>query len=176
MVRTTGTQTISGDKTINNVIIGEAFDNKNTVTQFDNDTSKYCKLYTYNTASGAQYKTFMVVITPKRVNINRTGILYFGDNRNTSPVIGWLIKGSDIPNTDFVITKESDGTITVWCKTYTGSSDGYHGIRLLEHTTGNLSSGYLQPVINEAGYAITSSGYTDSQGVVHTFTYYVTPS
>lgn len=176
MVRTTGNQEILGLKTMESLSIGSEFNNKSTVTQFDADTSKYCRMYTYNDSTGAQYKTFMVMITPKRLNIGRTGLLYFGDNRNASPVIGWLLKGSAIPDTDFVITKEADGTINLWCKTYTGAADGYHGIRILEHTTSGLSSGYLQTVVNEEGYAITSSGYTDKDGIVHTFTHYVTPS
>ena len=176
MVRTTGNQLIMGQKIIESLAVGADFDNKCSVTLFDNDTSKYCRMYTYNNSTGAQYKSFMVMITPKRLNVNRTGLLYFGDNRNTAPTIGWLLKGSDITNTDFVITKEADGTINVWCKTYGGSSDGYHGIRILEHTTSNLSAGYLEAVVNEEGYVISSTGYTDSQGVVHTFTSYVTPS
>ena len=176
MVRTSGNQEVMGQKTIEDLIIGKTFDNKSTVTLFDADTSKYCRMYTYNNSTGAQYKTFMVMITPKRLNINRTGLLYFGDNRNTTPTIGWLLKGSDIANTDFVITKEADGTISLWCKTYTGASDGYHGIRILEHTTSNLAAGYLEAVINEEGYTITPTGYTDRDGIVHTFTSYITPS
>ena len=173
LVHRTGDETVSGAKTnIGSEIVNGIWANKSVIMQFTSDNTAYRKIYEFNDTSGAQYTTIAFLVTNRRIQNNRIGLLIAGNNRSSSPRLTWMIKSNDIGLTEFVITKENDGTVTLWCKQFGGDADGYHFTRLMENSTGAPVSRWEASQDTNA-YNITSSGYTDSNGVTHTFTYYV---
>ena len=173
LIHRTGNETVSGAKTnIGSEIVNGIWANKSVIMQFTSDNTAYRKIYEFNDTSGAQYTTIAFLVTNRRIQNNRIGLLIAGNNRSSSPRLTWMIKSNDIGLTEFVITKENDGTVTLWCKQYGGDADGYHFTRLMENSTGAPVSRWEASQDTNA-YNITSSGYTDSNGVTHTFDYYV---
>ena len=95
-----------------------------------------------------------------------------GNNRNASLTVHWIVKPDAVSLSDFVATRE-ENTNTIWCRSFGTDADGYHIIKLAEHGTRDLAGNRWTEIVNDEGEVITPAGYTDGEGVTHTFNRYV---
>lgn len=101
---------------------------------------------------------------------NARGLLAYSLNKNGDSVLMWLIKGSSVNVSDWIVTNEN-GEMAIWTSVSGSSADVIHTVKLTEEST-NGCSNWIAPSADTTPYEIDSTGYTDSDGVVHTFNYY----
>lgn len=173
MARLANNQTFLGVNAFDALIANGLWNNKSTVcTSANNDTTVFKRLYTSDNSSGSQYSTIVLLVTTKRGQVGRFGILMISNNRNATFTAKWMIKPDDIATGDFVATREGNVN-TIWCRSFGTGSDGYHAIKLAEHGTSDEAGNRWTKIVNDAGKVITQNGYVDSGGVTHTFDRYV---
>ena len=179
MVRTTNNQTIAGNKTFVDILEAD-----NLVGLYKNGTraegTGMRKMFV-RTAASMNHIELMINILPRRATFG-AGILFVGAHYTTNIEMHWIAQGTipDSRKTNFAISTEtdSDGNIisTIW-QVNTGSTDIYSMSIFANCSNGNMGQKHgFVPATDDGIYTVTASGYTDGNGVVHTFDQYTASS
>ena len=169
----TGNQVFTGNKTNYGTVSMGTIQGETRIIANIADNTKFVKIFEGNPAS--QYTEGLLYVTINRGTgttgrINNRGLLSYSINKNDTSSLVWLIKGSPVILTDYVITRETD-VVTIWAKSNGNTSDTKHIMKMSEIASNTITNIMLASPDNNY-YAITNAGYTDGDGVVHTFIAY----
>ena len=179
MVRTVNNQTIANNKAFVDVLEAD-----NLVGLYKNgvraDGVGMRKMFV-RTASSMNHVELMLNILPRRATFG-AGILFVGCHYVTNIEMHWIAQGTipDSRKANFAISTELDSDSNVICTIWqvnTGSTDIYSMSLIANCVNGNMGQKHdFVPATDDAIYTVTASGYTDGDGVVHTFTQYTASS
>ena len=172
VVHKAGSETITGAKTFSEVIVADNFirSKHKVLNSYSVDVSlgRWVPIYTI-TRSGqsSPQASFYIALRKNGHAIIQVILPPSGSLKIQGALIGSALAPADL----FRVSAEDSTTWTLWA--YFASDDGIRADCLGAYGSNTqLSGSNITPLTGTKGYTITSEGYTDENGVVHTFTAY----